>query len=94
MSPWRTEAAKVVQAAIATGEARGLTGPALLRHIREAYPFGPRRNHPYKIWLSEVNRQLGRSTPKPPKIRRPSPGQMAFTSMRPASESTHGPPPD
>jgi len=93
MSPWRAEAAKVVQAAIETGEARGLTGPALLRHVRQAYPFGERRNHPYKIWLSEVNRQLGRSTPKPPKAPPPLPGQMVFASMLAADESPPGRPP-
>lgn len=92
-SPWRAEAAKVVKAAIEAGQARNLSGPALLKHVRQAYPFGPRANHPYKIWLSEVNRQLGRSTPKPRRVRPPSPGQPAFTSIQPDNESTHGPPP-
>lgn len=27
--------------------------------IREAYPFGARKWHPYKIWCDEVNTQLG-----------------------------------
>jgi len=27
--------------------------------LREAYPWGQRSLHPYKIWCSEVRRQLG-----------------------------------
>lgn len=26
--------------------------------LREAYPFGERKYYPYKIWLSEIKRQL------------------------------------
>lgn len=32
--------------------------------LREAYPFGERRYHPYRIWCHEVRVQLGR-TPIP-----------------------------
>jgi hypothetical protein len=28
--------------------------------LREAYPFGERKYHPYKIWLSEIQIQLGK----------------------------------
>jgi len=93
MKRWRKRAAAVVAEAIKTGEAKGLEGPALRQHVSRAYPFGPRENYPYKVWLSEVNRQLGLSTPKPPKAPPPLPGQMAFASMLAADASTHGPPP-
>lgn len=46
---------------------------ALRKALREAYPFGERRYHPYKIWCSEVNRQLGTPTPV-----KPDPRQMGF----------------
>lgn len=32
---------------------------ALRKALREAYPYGERRYHPYKVWLSEVHRQTG-----------------------------------
>jgi hypothetical protein len=55
---WRDKAAPIVAAVIANN-----TDPARLpAELREAYPFGVRRHHPYKIWLSEVARQLGRRT--------------------------------
>ena len=31
----------------------------LKKKISEAYPFGLREMHPYKIWLDEVKYQLG-----------------------------------
>jgi len=39
---------------------------ALRKALRDAYPFGERRYHPYKIWCSEVKRQLGVPTPVKP----------------------------
>lgn len=30
--------------------------------LREAYPFGKRAHHPYKIWLDEIAIQTGRRT--------------------------------
>lgn len=32
---------------------------ALRKALLEAYPFGAREYHPYKIWLDEIHRQLG-----------------------------------
>lgn len=29
------------------------------RALREAYPWGERAMHPYKIWCDEIKRQLG-----------------------------------
>jgi hypothetical protein len=31
----------------------------LRRKLRQAYPFGERKYHPYKIWCDEVRSQLG-----------------------------------
>ena len=30
----------------------------LRRVLRAAYPFGPRENHPYKIWCDEVRKTI------------------------------------
>lgn len=40
--------------------------PALRKALNAAYPWGARRNRPYKAWLSEIRRQLGHplNTPK------------------------------
>lgn len=32
---------------------------ALRQALTEAYPWGARKNAPYKAWLAEVRRQLG-----------------------------------
>lgn len=41
----------------------------------DAYPFGMRRYHPYKIWLDEIRRQrFGRS-------KTPDPRQMAIAEV-------------
>lgn len=32
---------------------------ALRKALREAYPFGERAYHPYKVWLDEIKCQLG-----------------------------------
>lgn len=39
---------------------------ALRKALAEAYPWGARKNTPYKAWLAEVRRQLGHplNTPK------------------------------
>lgn len=47
--------------------------------LREAYPFGPRQYHPYKIWCHEIRVQLGEVTPpKNEATVRSSPGQMGL----------------
>lgn len=54
---WRERARPVIRRVIAEN---GMTDEKVLRRaLREAYPFGERRYHPYKIWCSEVRRQLG-----------------------------------
>lgn len=54
---WRDRARPIIAKVIAE---IGLTDMKRLRKaISEAYPFGPREMHPYKIWCDEVRRQLG-----------------------------------
>jgi len=53
---WRTEARPLIAAALA--EATG-TVEERAEAARAAFPWGPRRHHPYRIWCDEVRRQLG-----------------------------------
>jgi len=36
-----------------------------VKAISEAYPFGLRRQYPYKVWLEEQRKYLSRYDPKP-----------------------------
>ncbi len=57
-SNWRNEAAPIIRRVI---EANQDQPPNVLKAaLRDAYPFGVRQYHPYKIWLDEIARQLGR----------------------------------
>jgi len=51
---WREIAAPIIANVIASKP------EDLRRALRDAYPFGPRRHWPYKVWLDEIARQLGR----------------------------------
>lgn len=53
---WRTQASEVIRGVINDNPTAPL--PELRKLISAAYPWGERRNHPYKIWLSEVKSQL------------------------------------
>ena len=55
-SPWRRRAYSVIREVLAEV---GRDPKALRLALRTAYPFGERRYWPYKVWLSEVNRQCG-----------------------------------
>lgn len=53
---WRAVAETACQEAILAGIGEPLE--LVEKRIRANYPFGERKYHPYKIWLSEVKRQL------------------------------------
>jgi hypothetical protein len=56
---WRREAARAIDEAIDRGRAEGLAGMELKAFVRKhGYPFGPRKHHPYKVWLSEMRRRF------------------------------------
>ena len=54
---WRTSARIIIRGVIS--EVGRADDRFLRRKISEAYPFGERKYHPYKIWLDEVKKQLG-----------------------------------
>lgn len=60
MKSWREAAAPIIAQVIADNT--GKTPAEVRAALREAYPFGPRKHHPYKIWLSEIRRQLNTPT--------------------------------
>lgn len=54
---WRDYAAPIIARVLK--ETAGQDEKAVRKALREAYPFGERANHPYKIWCDEVRRQRG-----------------------------------
>lgn len=41
-------------------EHKGADEKEIRKALKEAYPFGVRKYHPYKVWLDEVKIQLGK----------------------------------
>ncbi len=60
---WRQMAAPIIAAVIAEHKAAGER--AVRRALRDAYPWGERENHPYKVWLDECRKQMARAFPRP-----------------------------
>lgn len=66
-SRWRPVATRIIEKVIAENPNDSET--ELRAKIRDAYPWGERARHPYKIWCEEVNRLLitkGKAEPKRP----------------------------
>lgn len=78
MQSWRDMAKPIIVSVIARVGKQDMK--ALRKELREAYPFGPRENHPYKSWCDEIRRQLGeiviRDRKSIPKIEKPIVGQL------------------
>lgn len=51
-SRWRRRADVAIAAAITRNV--GLKGDELVAKVNEAYPFGERKYHPYKVWLEAM----------------------------------------
>lgn len=62
-SYWRTHSQEVIKKVIA--ENKGKSEAEIKKTISEAYPFGERKYHPYKIWLDEVKIQIGKKKKHP-----------------------------
>lgn len=57
-SKWRDVAKQIIAGVI---KKVGLGDKKALRKaLIDAYPFGERVNHPYKIWLDEIKMQTGK----------------------------------
>jgi len=59
---WRDSCKPIIARVIKENE--GKTEKEIRKAISEAYPFGERNYHPYKIWLDEVKVQLGTKVKK------------------------------
>jgi hypothetical protein len=87
MSYWRRQAIPIIRRVIE--EVGRDDERALRKALAEAYPFGPRAYHPYKIWLDEIKKQLqgpkprDSFAPRPPRPDPVSPGQMSLLPPQP-----------
>jgi hypothetical protein len=54
-SYWRQKASPIIEKILL--ETRGKTESEITKALHDAYPFGHRSQHPYKIWLDEIRRQ-------------------------------------
>ena len=54
-SDWREYSKPIIREILA----RGGNEKEIRKALKEAYPFGERAMHPYKIWLDEIKRQRG-----------------------------------
>lgn len=56
---WRDVARPIIAEVLRS--TAGQDEKAIAKALRDAYPFGERRHHPYKIWRDEIWRQRGRA---------------------------------
>jgi hypothetical protein len=60
---WREQAAPIIRRVLE--ETEGQDERAIRAALRAAYPWGPRANYPYQVWLDECARQRGVSRARP-----------------------------
>ncbi len=61
---WRDKARPIIGTILR--DLAGADEAEIKKALRDAYPFGERRYHPYKIWLDEIRLQRGlRKTQEP-----------------------------
>jgi hypothetical protein len=60
-SEWRKIAHDVITKVLAANVGRPERD--VRKCLKDAYPFGERRYHPYKIWLDEIQRCTGKKHP-------------------------------
>lgn len=57
MRSWRDVARPIIDRILR--ETKGEDEKTIKQALFDAYPFGERRFHPYKVWLDEIRRQRG-----------------------------------
>ena len=79
-SSWREYAKPIIAKVIAENQGKDLR--EVRKALSQAYPFGQREYHPYKIWLDEIAVQLGTKKKKNifgrKKTEPPDPNQMSL----------------
>lgn len=75
---WRDHAYPIIRRVLS--ETRGKSEAEIKKALREAYPFGQREYHPYRIWCDEIRRQRGLKPTKPvtKKAAPPAVGQQSL----------------
>ena len=68
---WREHASPIIARVLA--ETQGQDEKQIRKALRDAYPYGERKYHPYKIWCDEVKRQRGLKPKLGPKGFQPTP---------------------
>lgn len=68
---WRSRCAELIRATIKANQ--GKSEREIRAALRKVYPWGPREHWPYKVWLDEIRRQLG----KPSHLHKPRKGTKA-----------------
>lgn len=58
---WRETAGPIIAEVLAAN--KGADEKTIRKALFDAYPFGQRKYHPYKIWLDEIARQRGKKWP-------------------------------
>ena len=71
---WRQIAAPIIHQVLE--DTKGLPEKEIKKALREAYPFGQRAMHPYKIWLDEIKKQRGLKPRKAHGSNEPGPNQL------------------
>jgi hypothetical protein len=62
-SRWRKESREIIARLLEDCKACGYDEATIKKALHDAYPFGERKYHPYKIWLDEIKRQRGKKWP-------------------------------
>lgn len=75
-SGWRAAASPIIARVLR--ETAGQGEEARRKALHDAYPFGPRSHHPYKIWLDEIKRQSGRKDTSPEAKKARAAARQAF----------------
>jgi hypothetical protein len=65
MKSWREIAAPIISKVLR--ETEGQPKPIVDKALFDAYPFGQRAYHPYKIWLDEIKRQRNGTSSSAPR---------------------------
>lgn len=81
---WREEAAPIIARVIR--EVGTADPPALRKALREAYPWHQRRMWPYKVWLSEIQRQMEGAGLRPRKLPKPNSKVKSKVKSEPTPE--------
>lgn len=77
---WREHCAPIISAVLAA--TKGQTEKEIKKALREAYPYGERAMHPYKIWCDEIKIQRGL------KKRKKKGGRKKFEQVEPDPNQT------